>query len=676
MSSEDVPKIPERPSRRKTSELFPSPSTEAGDIKANSEPSTPLEKPNVPTRRPILKAKTMTSFECGTVPENLPQVPLQRPIRRSTTEELNNVMNNTSKELKEIESLITKHNTHYPFKKKSSTAVREGETAAIHQSEQRSLSDKDSFSPDLSLSVAKEHEKNEDSQPAVSSSNLLKSSHDEIAKGSDLKGRTEKQEVHTALDNEVGDRSGFEKGVTSEDVELPVDVDKEVEEDSVQSSGAATGSGVKAEKFTKLSESSFEELQKHQEQQEEKIFQNPTDEESTTSLNEKLEAENNLEVNRQPNRLPAPAKITQTTGTNIHSQSQGEQANDIPVIPRSRPKKDLQAGLGKEESFNVENKPTPEEHDSTHVDAEEKSEIPKVPSERPKRRAPPPVPKKPSSRIAAFQEMLQKQQQQDLHNNGISSAITASADTTKENTESSTASNSTNADFTNKLNGLLALPGMVNPGQLPASLGKRLSSSDAEPTGGKQEQPQAKGAPLGNIRRTKGPRGRKLPSKVADVEKVEEDENTNKIEIFNNWNVHFLCSKQRILANTNSNEQLEKTLDENSKNIPMGQSEVSSNEVGDALYPIVMEEKNVSTANAESVPDFSLSQTAAVGNRKTASEESLSPSDAIANRDQDDITQIQEQQMENQMEADMARELSDGYEDVDYALHSEEASTP
>lgn len=118
MPSEVTPKVPERPSRRKTSELFPLSGSESGDIKANSEPPTPAGTPNVPTRRPILKAKTMTSFESGMDQESLPKVPLQRPVRRSTTEELNNVMNNTSKELEEIESLISKHNIHNVSRKK------------------------------------------------------------------------------------------------------------------------------------------------------------------------------------------------------------------------------------------------------------------------------------------------------------------------------------------------------------------------------------------------------------------------------------------------------------------------------------------------------------------------------------------------------------------------------
>ena len=166
------------------------------------------------------------------------------------------------------------------------------------------------------------------------------------------------------------------------------------------------------------------------------------------------------------------------------------------------------------------------------------------------------------------------------------------------------------------------------------------------------------------------------------MEKVEEDDNTNKIEIFNNWNVYSFSSKQKISTDTTPSEQLtilsseqaEKAWDEKAKSISEAQPEQPPNEVGTALCPTGLEEKKESTASTESVSVSPLSQTAAVDNRKAVSEESLSPSEAIANRDQDDTTEIQEQQMEHQMEADMKRELSGDYEDIDSALHSEEAS--
>lgn len=114
------------------------------------------------------------------------------------------------------------------------------------------------------------------------------------------------------------------------------------------------------------------------------------------------------------------------------------------MVPQSRPKKTLDSDVKKEESLNQENIPFPEEQDPTKADTEAKSASPKVPVERPRKRAPPPVPKKPSSRIAAFQEMLQKQQQEDLRNNEPSPSITSSPDTAKQDSNPSTTGNTVN----------------------------------------------------------------------------------------------------------------------------------------------------------------------------------------------------------------------------------------
>lgn len=178
-------------------------------------------------------------------------------------------------------------------------------------------------------------------------------------------------------------------------MKVQVDVSKDVEEGSLNAlpPSGITESDDKAEKFTKHPESSLEELQKHQEQQEEKIFQNPTDEESTTSLNEKQEGKDNMEVNSQPQGPSDTETVIAATSSNVPSQIASEEENDVPVIPRSRPKKDFEAHVQKEELPNTQEKRVSEECDSTLISTEEESKIPKIPSERPKRRAPPPVPK-------------------------------------------------------------------------------------------------------------------------------------------------------------------------------------------------------------------------------------------------------------------------------------------
>ncbi|CAI4065622.1 hypothetical protein SUVZ_09G1600 [Saccharomyces uvarum] len=686
MSSDDIPKIPSRPSRKKTVELSPLPGKEAGGMITNSEPSSPTEKPAVPKQRPILKAKTMTSFESEAVPESLPHMPSQRPIRRSTTEELNNVMNNTSKELEEIESFISRHNVH---KKKNTTTTRggDGEVAAIPQDQQRRplLSDSDSFTPDPSPREANKQANCSVDEGAVPSLSLTGSSNDEIAKTDESEIHTRQQDVSTVSDDDVNAGGELRKNTTPENITPPVDVSKGLKEDenTAPISARITESDGEAGNATEPPEPRSKGLQKYEEEQENELFENPGEEESISSLHKKLEIENNTEEDLHQGKSSTPAMLTPEADLKVSSQLKSGPEN-TPVVPQSRPKKDLDSDVKKEESLNQENIPFPEEQDLTKADTEAKSASPKVPVERPRKRAPPPVPKKPSSRIAAFQEMLQKQQQQDLRNNEPSPSITGSLDTAKQDPKPSTAGNTVKTNFTNKLNGLFALPGMVNPGQLPASLGKKLSSPSTESTGEQHEQPQARSTPLNGTRRARGPRGRKLPSKVAAVEKVEEDGNTNGIEIFNTWHVYSIPSKQESSGDAIpdkeseffSKEQPKSTLNVKPENTLREETEHSSNKTMNAVYPIELEEERELTANVEPIPLSPLPQTSTVRRSEDGSEESLSPADAIASRDQDDMTEILEQQMEGQMESEMETELSGGYEDIDSALHSNDTSVP
>lgn len=721
MSSDDIPKIPSRPSRKKTVELTPLPGKEAEGMKTNSEPPTPTKGPAVPKQRPILKAKTMTSFESEAVADSLPHMPSQRPIRRSTTEELNNVMNNTSKELEEIESFISRHNVH---KKKSTTTTRGGdaETSAVPKDQQRRplLSDSDSFTPDPSPRETNKQENSSVDEGAEPSLNLASSSSDEITKTSNSETRTRQQDVRAASDDNINVGGELSKNTTPEDITPPLDVCRDLKEgnNTAPVSAGTTRSGDEAGNATELPEPRSEGLEKHEEEQEKELYENPAQKESIGS-NEKLEIKNNTKEDLQEGKPSSPGTVTLAVDSKVSSQLKSEAENtpavdsqvssqleiepentpevglkvssqlksgpeNTPVVPQSRPKKDLDSDVKKEESSNQENEPFPEEQDTTEDDIEAKDTSPKVPVERPRKRAPPPVPKKPSSRIAAFQEMLQKQQQQGLRNNEPSLSSTSSPDTAKQESNPSAAGNTVKADFTNKLNGLFALPGMVNPGQLPASLGKKLSSPSTESTGEQHEQPQARSTPLSGTRRARGPRGRKLPSKVAAVEKVEEDGNKNGIEIFNIWHVYSIPSKQEssgdIIPDKESEvfpkEQPKNTSDMKPGNTPRAEIEHSPNETVNAIHPIDLEEEKELTANVEPIPLSPLPQASTVRKNEGGREESLSPAEAIASRDQDDVTEILEQQMEGLMESEMEAELSGGYEDIDSALHSNDTSAP
>ncbi|AQZ09976.1 AIM21 (YIR003W) [Zygosaccharomyces parabailii] len=150
----------------------------------------------------------------------------------------------------------------------------------------------------------------------------------------------------------------------------------------------------------------------------------------------------------------------------------------------------------------------------------------------------PPVPKKPSSRIFAFQEMLRKQQMEEMQSsrNQVPERADNQSGSSPETLQQPSVPqrphrpvNEERSKFANNLNGLFALPGMSPMGGgLPPSFAKKLSPST-------EENKDMKPTPSVRQPRARGPRGRKLPSSVAAVEKVSSESKTNEIEIFKTW---------------------------------------------------------------------------------------------------------------------------------------------
>lgn len=186
----------------------------------------------------------------------------------------------------------------------------------------------------------------------------------------------------------------------------------------------------------------------------------------------------------------------------------------------------------------------------------------------------PPVPKKPSSRIFAFQEMLRKQQMGEMQssrnqvseradNQSVSSPETLQQPSVPQRPHRPV--NEERSKFANNLNGLFALPGMSPMGGgPPLSFAKKLSPSAEENKDMK---------PTPNVRqpRARGPRGRKLPSNVAAVEKVSSESKTNEIEIFKTWKTVML--KPVELSDNNIQE-----LSQESVNLKESSQEVSKDD--------------------------------------------------------------------------------------------------
>lgn len=179
------------------------------------------------------------------------------------------------------------------------------------------------------------------------------------------------------------------------------------------------------------------------------------------------------------------------------------------------------------------------------------------------KKAPPKVPKKPSSKIAAFQQMLAQQQQQDLGLKKIkpfpkpapkpvlSRSSTEEADSaTKEINEAPEESDPTQSEtskpkklttarsrFAKNLDGMIGMgfPGMAFGG-LPPVISPPNNNTN-ESTGEESEKPVKRISDI-RLSRARGPRGRKLPDQVKKAVVVDDESLGKKkysIKVFDVW---------------------------------------------------------------------------------------------------------------------------------------------
>lgn len=143
----------------------------------------------------------------------------------------------------------------------------------------------------------------------------------------------------------------------------------------------------------------------------------------------------------------------------------------------------------------------------------------------------PPVPRKPSSKIAAFQQMFQQQPFQ-------TERTSAAKDTS---TSKNGGFSGNRAQFAQNLNGMIALPGMAQvPPAFAKKLGATTSSDDNESTNDDTKDTESETA-LPEIparsKRTRGP-AKRLPKTVASIKKVEAKPTFN-IKVVKAWSISF-----------------------------------------------------------------------------------------------------------------------------------------
>lgn len=195
----------------------------------------------------------------------------------------------------------------------------------------------------------------------------------------------------------------------------------------------------------------------------------------------------------------------------------------------------------------------------SHSDTIEKSDKPK---------APPPKPKKLSSKIAAFQEMLNNPQPSESDSSppkSNSKSLPNSESNTKAESSSSQKLSSSHMKFAQNLQGIMdrgfALPGMVDPskisqggtdtGGLPEDIDKQIETSEEHVP--KQEP----------VRRARGPKGKRLPKNLSTPVNIETAPKFQIVE-HNLWNIEFKTASKPDVDDTKpSVESLGRETDSN-----------------------------------------------------------------------------------------------------------------
>ena len=264
-----------------------------------------------------------------------------------------------------------------------------------------------------------------------------------------------------------------------------------------------------------------------------------------------------------------------------------ENIDHVPVLPPSRPKTSKKA---------LESEPTPV--------------VPVRTTSTGSTKRPPPVPKKPSSKIAAFQEMLQKQQQADM---GLfvkqKPTIPRTRPTPKHTIERSSTPDSTDdgegkapapavdrsqSQFAQSLNGMIGvgLPGMALGGN-PFAAMKQAKESGAINGADDLADDKNEKSKVQDIRRSRarGPRGRKLPGEVNKSVEINDSTLGNKFSIVSCelWDLDMSVSKSV------EQEFIESSVDEETGVEETGKAEEAEKEQ--------KEEKEGETENAEELED-------------------------------------------------------------------------
>ncbi|OXB41940.1 hypothetical protein B1J92_J01958g [Nakaseomyces glabratus] len=546
-SGEDspVPEVPQRPMRHSTTEeiadLVSNTTKELEEMEQLISHGHKGEESVVPQRRPkVVKAKEHENKQVVDTPE-MPSIP-QRPRRKQTSESLESVSvadgqgSKATEEMTATDSPMEDKDTNMVENTADVSKAKESTELNVPGGTEETFTTEDPLpattgshpeaiketSDELNEVVAGtekpiEHTISNDKEETT----LMKTSEqrDEEMKETKSNRASEKLSDNTS-ENETVKTSDFVAKTAEKTAEMvsPQESRDEIEKSVAKTDEETDDKQIEEQKIESIEESIPESIEVPMKKSTEEPEKEPVEDSSEKLVKGQTEEPSEKSVSSSPDQSNDAPKTSTESANEIQRKSQ-EPTTETTSETSEKSTKD---------STEPSEKVSQDRSDQNETaDGEETK--PHVPESRPKKRGPPPVPKKPSSRIAAFQEMLQKQQEAQFEKSQ------------KKGEQNDGAMNSdARTKFANNLNGLFALPGMVPGGPPPPALAKVLKDPQDtanDKTSTSNDQDTGSGTNLKDVRhgRARGPRGRKLPTKVATTEKVKVSETGNTIEIFSAW---------------------------------------------------------------------------------------------------------------------------------------------
>lgn len=523
------PIIPPRPQRTKSYEPDITPESETTKSEANEDETEDDNKDNTePVAQPVIPIRPNSKSNEPVIPsrpENRksvePEVPI-RPVRRSIEPEV--PVHPEGNHLFEPEESLR------PVR--SREEVKEDLDNLIHELE-RDL--EDTIAPSVHASVQNEDETLIDPVTSESGLRLPSEGEDNNAQIDEVsEGQLNSENVnslYTFGDGEVT------PGNSTTKASFKSDEDEDDEHGHHLGAGDSSSFDDDVETISQEKEDGIEEGHEQQEPhlQEEEVQNVPHVVQSRNNESEENEGD---ETDTEPveSKREEPVESKEEDEIAKESPVKVDSKPATPIIPSRPPKKaSLSRSTTEEESISLDEakpninkpiipkRPTAESltmgDESTSGITSKKPIIPVRPTKSsrsssiesvPKLKPPPPKPKKLSSKIAAFQQQLFN----PTNNSEPSDAEENKGEGEQSKPRKPVDSNKFLLRFGGKA---IPLPGMFNPGQIP--IPGKLSPSKDEADG--QDDGSSRSVdPAPAVRRTRGPRGKKLPKSISET-KVE-----------------------------------------------------------------------------------------------------------------------------------------------------------